>query len=401
MAQIDLALVAPPSTPAASTASLFADTADKRPKWLDEKGVLNVIPNRLSRNFVRNGGFWFAQRQAPGTATTYSATASRAISADGWGITNENASATYQRTDAATPETGLTSQYYGNFLKTTSAGKLVVSQVIETRDTMALRGRTVRVTAWMKQLVGATPVVRLGLAQLQAAGTVDTMPATFISAFGANGTDPTLGTNVARITPKSGVSGDNCTVTGAAADCTLSASWQRFSVVFDVPLDCKNLIPMFWGNAQFAATNGFAISQVELTDGYETQDWSALDANAELARVQRHYQKTFNVDTAPVQNAGVDTGEHRIMCGKAGAVANVSPTLPFIVPMRIAPATRITYNPSAANAEVRDVSAALDCSATAFAGVTERGLRLTWTGNASSAVGNTLGVHCTYDAEII
>lgn len=400
MSQIDLELVAAPATPAASVTSTFLDTVDRRLKSLDGQGVLNVLPNRMSRDFVRNGGFWFAQRQAPATATTYSSVAARAITADGWGVTNQNASVTYQRTDAITPETGLKSQYYGNFVKITATGKVLVSQVIESRDTMALRGRTVRVTAWMRQVVGVAPVVRLGLAQLAAAGVFDTPPATFVSAYNADGTDPTLGANIARITPKAGVSGDNCTVSGNAASCTLSAVWQRFSAVFDVPLDCKNLIPMFWGNAQFAATNGFAISQVQLTDGFETQDWTARDIGSELARVQRYFQKTFNVDTLPAQNIGANTGEFRMMSGTVGAVASTSNTYMFTVPMRLAPSSNTFFSPASIAAQVQNMGTFALATVSAFAGLTERGCYLTFTGDVGNVVGASFGVHMTFSAEM-
>jgi hypothetical protein len=190
-------------------------------------------------NYVRNAGFWFAQRQAPGTATTYSNTSGRAISADGWGITNENASAQYARTDTQNaPQTGLQGRFYGSFTKISSTGKLVASQVIEGTDTNALRGRTVRVQCRMKGIVAAMQTVRLGLVQLNSFGTIDALPATFISAFGANGTDPTLGTNLAYILPKDS-NADNATISGNAASCAVTTAWQRYGALFDVPSNAR------------------------------------------------------------------------------------------------------------------------------------------------------------------
>ena len=350
-------------------------------------------------NYVRNGSFWFAQRQVPGTLTTYSSTGGRAGSADGWYITNENASAQYQRTDTSgAAESGLQAQFYGNFTKITSTGKLEVSQVLPSVDTCLIRGRTVRITCYMKQLVASAPVIRLGLIQLTSSGTVDTIPATFISAHGANGTDPTLGTNLSYIVPTAGLLTENATITGNAASCTLSASWQKFSACFLVPTNCKNLVVMLWSNNQLAATNGFAVSQVELSDSYNFQDYSPESYDQEYGRCSRYIGKTFNVDTGPIQNAGAGTGEFRFQAGTVGALGDFG-WYQFPVRMRIAP-TVTTYNPAVGNAQVRDITAAADCSAVATTVATETGVMITATGNASTAVGNKLGVHLLLDADL-
>jgi hypothetical protein len=391
---------ATPSTPASGKSTAFVGT-DGRPQVLNSTGVLNLLVGQAA-NLVRNSGFWFAQRQTPGTLTTYSNTSGRSICADGWGITNENASAQFRRVDTLTPETGLADRFYGEFTKITSTGKLVVTQVIENADIALVRGRTVRVSCKMKQVVGSAPIIRLGLLQLTAAGTVDSIPATFVSAFGANGTDPTLGTNVSRITPKSGVTAETGTVNGNAVDCTLSSSWQKFSAVFDVPTDAKNLIICLWGNAQFAATNGFAVADVMLTDGYEIRDFEPLPYAVEMRRVQRFYQKTFSIDTAPAQNLGTATGQITGILGKAGAIA-LAAILSWRYPVRMrAAATTLTlYSPGSASAQVRQISGtAADLTASATANSTESGVDVTATGAATGAVGDQVGVHISADAEL-
>lgn len=391
---------AAPATPASGKTTVFVGT-DKRPKTIDDGGVISTLVDNELFNRVINGGFLFAQRQVPGTLTTYSNTSGRTYGADRWGMTNENASMQFQRIDTAgAAETGLQSQYYGKFKKITAAGKMVISQVIEGKDATQLRGRSVRVQARMKFTIAASMTVRLGLAQLTSAGTIDTIPATFISAFGAAGTDPTLGTNLSYIAPKAGVSADGGTVNGNAIDCVLSANWARFGGVFDVPTGAKNLVVLIWTNGQPAANDELNISEVTLSDGMEVQDWTPIHYSLEFTRAQRFYQKTFNVDTAPVQNAGVNTGEFRFIAGAAGALTERSNSYFFAVPMRIAPATVTLFNPAAANAQVRDITGAVDTTASAAAGTTERGLYVTATGNAATAVGNHLGIHLTMDAEL-
>jgi len=302
---------AAPATPASGKTSEYVDTTG-RVVAVNSTGVSNQLSGKNSINFLRNSGFWFAQRQAPGTLTTYSNASNRLICADGWGLTCENASSQYVRTDTSgAAEAGLQSRFYGQFTKITSAGKIEVTQVIEGHDAQQLRGRTIRVQVWMRGLVAASQTVRLGL--VNNTGTLDVPTAAMFSAQGANGTDPTLGASLAYIAPKAGVTPDNATVVGNAASCTVtnSATWQRYGAVFDVPTTAKNLIVVLWSDSQLAATNGFAVGQASLTDGYEIMDWAPLSYPVELARVQRFYSKTFNVDTLPATSVAALSGEHR------------------------------------------------------------------------------------------
>jgi hypothetical protein len=68
--------------------------------------------------------------------------------------------------------------------------------------------------------------------------------------------------------------------------------------------------------------------------------------------------------------------------------------------MRASP-TVTTFNPSAANAQVRWESGATgDTTATATANLNTETVDITATGNAGAAVGDALGVHLTVDAGI-
>ncbi len=388
-----------PATPSTGYTTTYPDITTGMMKSLADTGSRSILSPNARINYLRNSGFWFAQRQNFTTAATYSATAGRAISADGWGITNENASATYRSIDTiSAPEAGLQNRYYGEFLKITSTGKLVVSQFIESTDSAAIRGRTVRFTCWMKGTAGMN--VRLGVIQLNSAGTGDTPPATYISAFGGTSTDPTLGTNLAYINPKSTVTGDNCTVNGQAADCVLTTAWQRFSACFDVPTNAKNVIVSIWSNAQLTATNGFFLAQACLTDGFEIQDWSPLNAMDEFLRCQKFYASSFaNSNTIPATNVGNNTGECRGIAGKAGAASEFI-AIRYPVKMRITPTTITLYNPLAANAQVRDITAGADMSASAVTGSTSLDFFVGATGAAGTAVGNLIAIHYTADAEI-
>jgi len=390
----------PPATPTAGKTTDFIDSSG-RLSSLNSTGVLNVHTARVLSNVVRNSGFWFAQRQAPATATTYSNTTGRSISADGWGITNENASTQFARVDTqGAVETGLQGRFYGQFTKITAAGKVIVSQAIEGQEAISLRGRSVRIQAWLKSVVAASQTVKMAVVQLTAAGTIDALPGTFITAFGGGGVDPTLGTNLAYLPPRAGVSGDNCTAGTNSFSCAVTTTWQRFGGVVDVPATSKNLVIMIWSDNQLAATNGVSIAQVSLTDGFEIQDWAPCCYIDELQRVQRFFCKTFNIDVAPATNVGLNTGELKWTKVVAGATVTRSPEWRFPVRMRVAPATNTLFSPGSTVNQVRDETAGADCTGSAIVSGGESSLAVTATGAAGTTAEGLLGVHLSADAEL-
>lgn len=139
----------------------------------------------------------------------------------------------------------------------------------------------------------------------------------------------------------------------------------------------------------------FQISGVQWEAGSQATNYEQISYAAELAQCQRYYAKSFAQGTAPVTNAGASTGEEKFIAGKAGATTDfVYVRLPVV--MASAP-TVTTYNPSAANSQIRDASAAIDCSSTASFNVFDRGFGILCIGDASTTAGNTLQVHWTAD----
>jgi hypothetical protein len=390
---------AAPATPAAGKTTQYVDASGLTHE-LNDTGVDNILTGMWRNNYLRNSGFWFAQRQNPAALTTYSSATNRLISADGWGITCENASAQYIRTDTnAAPEAGLQSRFYGQFTKITSLGKLVMTQCIEGSDAESLRGRTVRVQVWMRGLVAAS--ANWNIALVNNTGTVDAPTAAFIAAMNGNGTDPTLGASLAYLAPKATVTPDNGTIVGATKiQCTVtnSATWARYGGCFDVPTTAKNLIVMIWSDSQVAATNGVALGQASLTDGFEIQAWSPFAVQEELARVQRFYCKSFSVDTLPAQSVAI--GAIRGYVSVAGATAGQPIGLRYPVAMRAAPTTFTFFNPAAANAFARNTTAGTDATATASANAGDEGADVTFTGIAAWTVAQAVAVQFTADAEI-
>lgn len=119
--------------------------------------------------------------------------------------------------------------------------------------------------------------------------------------------------------------------------------------------------------------------------------------DAELERCKKSTQKSFLYATAPAQNAG-DAGADVITSNVAGALVQ-SFKIFFSTQMDTGTFTVTTYNPGALNAQVRNTTDAADDSGTGVA-LTERGLIITFTGNAGNTVGDVHRIHWLVENEL-
>lgn len=392
-----------PSQVVASHILVYADSADHRLKALDAQGNKHLLSRySVGENYLINGGFDLAQRQAPGTLTTYSTlTTTRKYAADRWALNGENDSLQWARRDTITsPETGLTARFAGRLLKITNAGKATMVQIVEGTSTAPLRGRRVRVSFKMKRITATPITMRLGLLALGSGGTVDTVPSTlYTDLTTAAGTDPTLGANVTQLTPQKTES--TGTITGNGVDCVLTTAWQRFSATFDVPSTCLNLIVAVWSNDNLAVNDEVNFGEAGLYDGEEIMDWTPRPMSQEVAMAQRFYCKTFNLDIAPAASVGAASGEMRWPCTVGATTAQpAAQTWEFPVTMRAAPATLTGFNPGAAGAQARNITDGVDCTATAITANGEKRCFVAWTTGAGAAVSEIIGLHITAEAEL-
>jgi len=144
--------------------------------------------------------------------------------------------------------------------------------------------------------------------------------------------------------------------------------------------------------------NFFQIALVQLEVGSIPSKFEYRTLQEELLLCQRYYEKSFFPAQAPAQNIGTGTGEHTFPATRAGAAVEFSNTYPFKVNKRITNPTIVTYNPSAANAQVTDLIAG-GCTATVVT-ASDRHFYIQCTGNAGTVVGNALVLHVTADAEL-
>lgn len=160
----------------------------------------------------------------------------------------------------------------------------------------------------------------------------------------------------------------------------------------------KNLIVMVWTQGTAAQNFTLDFDWVQLEKGSSSSDFARRPFTLELALCQRYYQKSFLQATTPAQNAGVGTGEPQAQV-VLGSTNPWRVYQPLGVVMRAAP-TVVTFNPAAANAQMRDQTGNLDGSSTGTANVTDHGIAFTATGNAGTGATSTIGVHWTAVAEL-
>jgi hypothetical protein len=146
------------------------------------------------------------------------------------------------------------------------------------------------------------------------------------------------------------------------------------------------------------ADDSVTIDDVQLEIGVFASTFERIPLTEAIARCKRHFWKTFTYSQVPGQSLGANTGEIQVIAGKAGAAAELI-AVRNPVSMRGTPSIT-TYNPSASNAQVRDETFGGDCSATATANLNAETISITATGNGSTAVGNTLGIHLIADSGI-
>jgi hypothetical protein len=409
MSELDLTSVAASTNlvPAPGVSTVFSDSADKRAKQRDETGALNILVNDglQDRNLLQNGGFAIRQRVAAvSTAIPLVATTTRAGQVcDRWAVSTGNATTTsWQQADsAAAPEPNLFARYYGKITQSGTAAKFILSQFIINADMAHVLGKKVRLSCKLKQFIGANAVYRLGLLQLAAAGTVDTPPATFCSTISAiDSVDPTWGTNLLPIVPDTLPVPENGTIYGPGVNVISTAGWLRYSCVFTVPSDARNLIPVIYRNSVGAVSDACGIAEVQLTIGEEIVDWVQTPIHEDLINCQRFFSKTFAQGIVPVTGAGINTGEAKGVAMLAGAVANAG-IIAWRFPVTMWKTPTVTlFNPAAANALMRMIARVADMGATANTLNLDASTIVIATGVAATAVGDQVGIHITADSEL-
>lgn len=263
------------------------------------------------------------------------------------------------------------------------AQRMGYAQIIEGKDCRHLRGKQVTFRFGRVRISNSQPI---RYAVLEWTGAEDAVVSDIVNDWtSADYTDGAAKFFVdANFTPLG-----NTSHTPAAATLTDGASLS-----VNVSGNAVNLVVFAWteGTAAQNVTLDLAKAQIEI--GSFATEFERVHLNADLSDCQRFYAKTFPMATAPAQNAGVAGAiTARVPVGGAGFV--LDQPWHFPIRMRAAP-TLTTYNPSAANANWRNITAGADNVVT----VDQTTEYATYLSNAGATAQDMLKIHATADASL-
>jgi hypothetical protein len=243
---------------------------------LDEVQVANLNGGQLAgtRNRIINGDFSVAQR---GTSFVSAANNDDAYTLDRWYILSDGNDAIDVTQEASTVPTN---QKYAIALDVETVNKKFgIAQIIENVNCVGLTGGNVTLS-FKAKVSSTTKLDNVKAAIVAWSGTADTVTSDIISAWGAEGTNPTLIANATyENTPA------NLNVTTSYATYSLSANIDTAST--------SNIIVFIWSDVTDTTAGDFLyITDVQLEPGTVATPFERRSYGQELALCQRYYYQT-------------------------------------------------------------------------------------------------------------
>ena len=224
------------------------------------------------RNHIINGDFSISQR---GTSFTSGANDDDAYTLDRWYILSDGNDAI-----DVTQETSVvpTNELYAIALDVETANKKFgIAQIIEQKNCVGLIGNTVTLS-FKAKVSSTTKLDNVKCAIVSWSGTADTVTSDIVSAWGAEGTDPTL---IA-----------NATYENTPANLNVTTSYATYSVSAAIDTaSTKNVIVFIWSDVTDTTAGDFLyVTDVQLEVGTEATPFEVMPYDMELARCQRYYE---------------------------------------------------------------------------------------------------------------
>jgi hypothetical protein len=261
------------------------------------------------RNRLFNGSYAVAQR-----GTTFASNNDDTYNLDRWYVLSDGNDVVdiTQNTADAPPE-----QKFCIALDVeTEDDKFGVAQIIENINCADLQGQTVTVS-FQAKVSATTKLDNVKCAIVAWSGTADSVTSDIISAWGAEGTNPTL---IA-----------NATYENTPANLNVTTDWATYTV--SAPIDTastNNVIVFIWSDVTDTTAGDFLyLAGVQLEAGSVATPFERRPFGTELALCQRYSYVVFN-------SSGV--------AGIASSGTNVAQVFAFPVPMRALPT--VTLNKS-------------------------------------------------------
>ena len=260
------------------------------------------------RNRIINGEFGVAQR---GTSFVSGANNDDSYNLDRWYVLSDGNDAVDITQETSTVPTN---QLTAIALDVETANKKFgIAQIIEQKNCIGLIGGNVTLS-FKAKVSSTTKLDNVKAAVVAWSGTADTVTSDIISAWGAEGTDPTLIANATfENTPA------NLSVTTSYATYTLTANVDTAST--------KNLIVFIWSDVTDTTAGDFLyITDVQLEAGSTATDFERRPIGTELALCQRYYQKYTDPFVSGVAQSGsAGRGGMNLVC-----IMRASPTTTVI-----------------------------------------------------------------------
>ena len=358
---------------------LSTDTLGQGQGWFWD-GVSATFKARdiEGQNLLVNSAFDVWQEN---TSYNFGGAVAKTHIADFWKVAGAT-SASY----SATRVTGLANAQYALKIQRnsgqTNTSRVRLAQQFGQAETMYLAGKTVTVS--FDFMVGAN--------YSPASGPVAAI-------FYGTGVDEDISLNAG--TPGFATGGGNVQTASLQSQIAAAGTVARIvATPLTIPTGITEMILEFHTGVYVGTAGGddsYTIGNVKMEVGNIATPYRKPDYADELRRCQRRYQKSFQWATSPGA-AGTATGEARWRRMNT-SLSTEAQRIAFYSTMRGFP-TLTLFNPSAANAQVRNESTPADCTGTTVQNVSDNAFEISCTINAGSALGDQLGVHWVADARL-
>ena len=237
-------------------------------------GTINS-PNAVFKNRLINGDFDIAQRGTSFTSTS-SANNDDTYTLDRWYILSDGNDA-IDVTQTTTVPTGAQNSI-GLDVETINK-KFGIAQIIEASNCFDVIGGNVTLS-FQAKVSSVTKLDNIKCAIVAWSGTADTVTSDIISAWGAEGTNPTL---IA-----------NATYENTPANLNVTTSFASYSVTANIDTaSTKNIIVFIWSDVTDTTLGDFLyITNVQLESGSTATSFDYRPYGTELALCQRYFIST-------------------------------------------------------------------------------------------------------------
>ena len=326
--------------------------------------TVNALALAYRRNYLYNGGMGVWQR---GTSTTLCTNGARTFLADRWCVIPTGGDITQAR--SANVPSGSRARYSLRLDGGASVTTVNVQQRLPASDIPIIK-RTVTFQCYVSNDTGGafTPSLLLGT--------------------------PTIADDFTTVNNRLTQTLQSC------ADATSTQVYHTVDISGYTDIDNGLQVELQIPDGSMLAVDTVRLTEIQLSPSSSVTAFDGLTFAEELARDMMFYEKSFAYATAPAQNVGSTAGAFIGQQITAGVATQVTTSVVQFKTRKRAAPTVTLFNPSAANAEIRNTGAGSDWSASGTSSVSET--QIVFSGNSAggSAAGNTAAVHWTASAEL-